>query len=88
MKHATILWLILLALTALTTQASALAEARLAAGAVVPLVLLATLIKGRVVIDHFMALRHVGAAWRWAVLGWLLLVLGLISYAFLLPSST
>ena len=51
-------------------------------GAVVPLVLLATLVKGRVVIDHFMALQHVGGAWRWIVLGWLLLVLGLIGYAF------
>jgi hypothetical protein len=87
MKHATILWLLLLALTALTTQASALAESRLLAGAVVPLVLLATLVKGRVVIDHFMALQQVSGAWRWAVLGWLLLVIGLIGYAFHLPST-
>jgi hypothetical protein len=87
MRHATILWLLLLALTALTTQASALAEARLAAGAVVPLVLLATLVKGRVVIDHFMALQQVSSAWRWTVLGWLLLVIGLIGYAFHLPST-
>ena len=90
MKYATFLWLLLLALTALTTQASALAEARLTAGAVVPLVplvLLVTLVKGRVVIDHFMALQHVGGAWRWIVLGWLVLVLGLIGYAFYLPST-
>lgn len=87
MKHATFLWLLLLGLTALSTQASALTKVGLSAGAVVPLVLLLTLAKGRVVIDHFMALRHVGAAWRWAVLGWLLLVLGLIAYAFNLPPS-
>ena len=87
MKHATFLWLLLLALTALTTQASALADTRLTAGAIVPLVLLATLVKGRVVIDHFMALQHVGGAWRWIVLGWLLLVLGLIGYAFHLPTT-
>ena len=82
MKHATFLWLFLLALTALTTQATTLAAAAGLAGSVVPLVLLATLIKGRVVIDHFMALQHVGGPWRWIVLGWLLLVLGLIGYAF------
>jgi hypothetical protein len=50
-------------------------------------VLLATLVKGRVVIDHFMALQQVSGAWRWVVLGWLLLVVGLIGYAFHLPST-
>jgi cytochrome c oxidase subunit IV len=45
-------------------------------------VLLATLVKGWVVIDRFMGLRHVVALWRWIVLGWLLVVLGLIGYAF------
>ena len=87
MKHATFLWLILLGLTALSTQASALAEVGLSAGAIVPLVLLLTFAKGRVVIDHFMALQHAGGAWRWIVLGWLTLVLGLIAYAFHLPPS-
>ena len=87
MKHPTILWLLLLALTGLTTQASALAEAWLLADAVVPLVLLATLVKGSVVIDHFMALQQVSGAWRWVVLGWLLLVVGLIGYAFHPPST-
>lgn len=83
MKLATLLWLLLLGLTALSTQASVVVSA----GAVVPLVLLLTLIKGGVVIDHFMALRHAGAPWRWIVLGWLVLVLGLIGYAFHLPAS-
>lgn len=87
MRHATLLWLLLLGLTALSTQASVVAQFTLSAGAVVPLVLLLTLIKGRVVIDHFMALQHAGGAWRWIVLGWLVLVLGLIGYAFHLPSS-
>lgn len=77
MKQATFLWLLLLALTALTTQASVIA-----AGMIVPLALVATFVKGQVVIDHFMALRHVGGAWRWIVPVWLLLVLGLIAFAF------
>lgn len=77
MKQATALWLLLLALTALTMQVSTLP-----AGLVVPLALAATFVKGQVVIDHFMALRQVGGALRWVVPGWLAVVLGLIAYAF------
>lgn len=72
-------WLLLLALTALTFG---LAEAELSGSAVLAPVLLATLVKGRIVIDRFMALRHVGALWRWITLGWLIVVLGAIAYAF------
>ena len=52
-----------------------MAEAGVPGGAVLIPVLLATLFKGRIVIDRFMALQGVGGAWRWVVLGWLLLVL-------------
>lgn len=72
-------WLVLLVLTAVTFG---LAEAGMSGGAVLVPVLLATLVKGRIVIDRFMALRHVAALWRWAVLGWLIVVLGTIGYAF------
>ncbi|GAB3552334.1 hypothetical protein GCM10027343_37790 [Noviherbaspirillum agri] len=79
MKSSTLEWLILLALTVLTFS---LAEAGLSGGAVLTPVLIATLLKGRIVIDRFMALQRVVAPWRWVVLGWLVLVLGLIAYAF------
>ncbi|HEY0845504.1 MAG TPA: cytochrome C oxidase subunit IV family protein [Noviherbaspirillum sp.] len=80
MTHAsTRQWLLLLALTALTFG---LAEAGMSGGAVLAPVLLATLLKGSIVIDRFMALRHVAALWRWAALGWLIVVLGAIGYAF------
>lgn len=72
-------WLILLALTALSFG---MTETSWSGNAILVPVLLATLIKGNVVIDRFMALRHAGAFWRWLVLGWLLVVLGLIAYAF------
>lgn len=78
-KSATIEWLVLLALTVLTFG---LAEAGLSGGTVLAPVLIATLVKGRIVIDRFMALQRVVAPWRWVVLGWLVLVLGLIAYAF------
>lgn len=78
-KSATIEWLALLGLTAVTVV---LAETGLPGSTVLIPVLLATLIKGRIVIDRFMALQGVVLPWRWVVLGWLVLVLGLIAYAF------
>ena len=79
MTAATFQWLVLVALTILTFG---ITETGLSESSVLILVLLATLIKGRIVIDRFMALQGVSGAWRWIVLGWLLLVLGLIAYAF------
>lgn len=78
-KSSTIEWLALLSLTAVTVV---LAEIGLPGSTLLIPVLLATLIKGRIVIDRFMALQGVILPWRWVVLGWLVLVLGLIAYAF------
>jgi cytochrome c oxidase subunit 4 len=78
-RTATFQWLILMALTA---AAVGLSRSGLSDNAILVPVLLTTLIKGRIVIDRFMALQGVAAPWRWIVLGWLLLVLGLIGYAF------
>jgi preprotein translocase subunit SecY len=39
-------------------------------------------IKGRIVIREFMGLRRVKRKWRALMLGWLLLVLGLITFAY------
>lgn len=39
-------------------------------------------IKGRIVIREFMGLRRVSFKWRALMLGWLLLVLGLIAFAY------
>ena len=79
MTTATLQWFVLLSLTALTFG---LAETGASGSTALIPVLLATLIKGRIVIDRFMALQGVSGAWRWIVLGWLLLVLGLIAFAF------
>ncbi|MDT3708027.1 MAG: cytochrome C oxidase subunit IV family protein [Thiobacillus sp.] len=76
---ATFQWLILLAMTAV---AVGLSQATLPDNALLVPVLLTTLVKGRIVIDRFMALQGVIAPWRWVVLGWLALVVGLIGYTF------
>ena len=78
-RKSTFEWLILLALTGLSFR---LADNALASGTVLLPVLVATAIKGRIVIDRFMGLQEVAPLWRWIVLGWLVVVLGAITYAF------
>ncbi|MDP3844375.1 MAG: cytochrome C oxidase subunit IV family protein [Oxalobacteraceae bacterium] len=78
-KIATFQWVALLLLTSLTFG---LAESGLSGRAMLLPVLLVTLLKGRIVIDRFMALQGVAGPWRWIVLGWLVSVLGLIGFAF------
>ena len=78
-KTATFQWLALLALTGVTFG---VAQYGLSGRAMLIPVLLVTLLKGRLVIDRFMALQGVAGPWRWIVLGWLVLVLGLIGFAF------
>lgn len=44
------------------------------------------IIKGWLVADHFMELRHAPGFWRWGVLGWLLFVCLLILLAYWLAT--
>ncbi|KIF81944.1 cytochrome C oxidase subunit IV family protein [Noviherbaspirillum autotrophicum] len=78
-KAATLQWMMLLALTAVTFG---LAEFGMSGRAIILPVLAATLVKGRIVIDRFMALQGIAGPWRWLVLGWLVVVVGSITYAF------
>ncbi|WP_025918259.1 cytochrome C oxidase subunit IV family protein [Herminiimonas sp. CN] len=78
-KKATFQWASLLLLTGVTFG---MAGYGLSGRALIIPVLLVTLLKGRIVIDRFMALQDVAGPWRWIVLGWLVLVLGLIGFAF------
>lgn len=78
-KIATFQWAALLLLAVLTFG---LAESGLSGRVLIVPVLLVTLLKGRIVIDRFMALQGVAGPWRWIVLGWLVLVLSLIGFAF------
>jgi len=78
-KASTLAWLLLLALTAFS---AGIADTRLAGAAVLVPVLLATLLKGHIVIDAFMGLRRAPLLWRGVVIGWLLAVVGLVAFAF------
>lgn len=79
MRTSTVLWLFLLALTGLSFG---LAEAGMPGNAVLLPVLGATLLKGGLVIDRYMALHDVVAPWRLALHGWLVAVLLAIATAF------
>lgn len=76
-----------LALLGLTGASFALAGYGLSGPALLWPVLIVVLLKGRIVIDHFMGLRGVAGPWRALVLGWLLLLVALIGYAFTLSFS-
>ncbi|CAN5876153.1 hypothetical protein BH11PSE12_BH11PSE12_18790 [soil metagenome] len=78
-KAATYQWLTLLVLTCISF---ALAEIGFSGGSIVLPVLIATLVKGSIVIDRFMALRYVSGPWRFIVLGWLFTVVGVIWFSF------
>lgn len=78
-KAASCQWLMLLVLS---TLSFGLAETDYLGKNILLPVLLATLIKGSIVIDKFMALRHVAGPWRLIVMTWLLVVLGTIWFSY------
>ncbi len=43
-----------------------------------------TVVRGVVVIQVFLEMRHAPALWRWLLLGWLALVIALVALAYLL----
>jgi cytochrome c oxidase subunit 4 len=78
-KAASYQWLMLLVLS---TLSFGLAETDYLGKNILLPVLLATLLKGSLIIDRFMALRHVAGPWRIIVMTWLLAVLGTIWFSF------
>jgi hypothetical protein len=50
------------------------------------LVLALALFKGLLIGDYYMGLKWVSSAWRWLVIGWLLIPGSLITWAFLMSN--
>lgn len=82
-RPCTRVWLML---TILTFMTWAIGEAGLGGTHIMPIVLGAAFIKVELVASYFMGLRRTRWLWRGIMLGWLLLVTGLITIAYL--SST
>ncbi|MDR2875581.1 MAG: cytochrome C oxidase subunit IV family protein [Methylobacillus sp.] len=75
----TLIWLALVALT-LTTYAIGASDMT-GSGAMLTVLFIA-LVKGQMVANYFMGLRHVAPGWRLLILGWFLIVGGLIALAY------
>lgn len=78
-RRSTLLWLTLLAATALTW---AIGEGHASGPAIAALLLAVAMAKGTVVIFDFMALARAPLLWRIVLLGWLALVCALIGLAY------
>lgn len=83
-RPCTRIWLILMLLTGTTY---ALGEAGLGGVAIMLTVLGTAVVKVQMVANYFMGLRRTRWLWRGIVLGWLLLVAGLITVAYLTAST-
>lgn len=79
-RPCTVIWLLLMALTVTTYL---IGEAGLGGLAIMFTVLGTAAIKVQMVANYFMGLRRTRWLWRGIVLGWLLLVTGLITVAYL-----
>jgi caa(3)-type oxidase subunit IV len=79
-RFATLIWLALVILTVLTF----LIGEEVNAGKTVMLSVLAiSLIKGQLIANYFMGLRHVSWLWRGIILGYFVIVGGMIAIAYL-----
>lgn len=80
-RTTTLIWLLLLAATALTWWLGESGQVNAARFGSVPTLFALSGLKGWWVANDFMELRHAPALWRRLVLGWLLVVIALIVLA-------
>ncbi len=78
-RPCTYVWLILILLTFF---AFAVGKLELGGTTIIVMILLSTLIKGQMIVDYFMGLHRVGWKWRLILYTWLLLVTGMIGFAY------
>ena len=77
-------WVLLLAATAITYVLGEMGLVSQAGGWFLAGLGVLTVVKGVVVIQVFLEMRHAPAPWRWLLLGWLALVIALVALAYLL----
>ena len=77
-------WVLLLAATAITYVLGEMGLVSQAGGWFLAGLGVLTVIKGVVVIQVFLEMRHAPVLWRWLLLGWLALVIALVALAYLL----
>ena len=77
-------WVLLLAATAITYVLGEMGLVSQAGGWFLAGLGVLTVVKGVVVIQVLLEMRHAPALWRWLLLGWLALVIALVALAYLL----
>ena len=77
-------WVLLLAATAITYVLGEMGLVSQAGGWFLAGLGVLTVVKGVVVIQGCLEMRHAPALWRWLLLGWLALVMALVALAYLL----
>jgi cytochrome c oxidase subunit 4 len=80
-RFSTLIWLIL---TVLTIATFSIGEAGLAGKGIMLSLLAIAFIKGQMVANYFMGLRHAGWFWRGIILAYFLIVGGMIAIAYLI----
>lgn len=77
-------WVLLLVATAITYVLGEMGLVSQAGGWFLVGLCVLTAVKGVVVIQVFLEMRHAPPLWRWLLLGWLALVIALVALAYLL----
>lgn len=80
----TVIWIILITLTLST---AVIGYFQLSGLTIVGIVLATVVIKGQLIIDHYMGLRNVKGFWRLAMLGFVFGISGIIYTAYLLSGN-
>ncbi len=79
----TLIWIMLILLT---LSSALVGYFQLSGLYIVGFVLLTVFIKGQLIIDHFMGLRHVRGFWRYAMLGFVIVIPTIIYTGYILSS--
>ena len=80
-RFVTLIWLVLVILTIATFY---IGERIVSGSAVMMSVLVISLIKGQLIANYFMGLRHVSWVWRGIILGYFVIVGGMVAVAYLI----
>lgn len=79
---------IFISLFVLTSITLVLGETSLSGLVFISIVLLTSFLKGTLIIDYFMELKHVSFGYRFVVILWLIVVVSVIGIAYTLPIET
>lgn len=83
-KYLTIIWIILTSLSIIT---AAIGYFEMSGVYVVGFVLLTVIVKGQLIIDYYMGLKHVRAHWRLAMSGFVFVIPGIIFAGYLIAGD-